>query len=129
MADSGPVVPRPASAVTLLREGAAGTLEVCMVRRHGKSAFMPSVYVFPGGALIEPDRETERTPGYCAPLGAPSGLPLGEGFYAAAIRECFEEAGILLARPSVSDDAGWPREHLARLDEQRRALNEGRTHL
>ena len=128
MANSGPVVPRPAAAVTLLRNGASGALEVCMVRRHGKSAFMPSVYVFPGGALIEQDRETERGAEYCAPLTSLSGLPLGEGFYAAAIRECFEEAGVLLARPTHGP-ADWPREHRSRLDEQRRVLNEGRTHL
>ncbi|HEY8282833.1 MAG TPA: NUDIX hydrolase [Chloroflexota bacterium] len=128
MADPGPVVPRLASAMTLLRDGVSGMLEVCMVRRHGKSAFMPSVYVFPGGALIEQDRETEQTAGYRAPLAASSGLPLGEGFYAAAIRECFEEAGVLLARPT-DGQSGWPREHRSRLDDQRRALNEGRTHL
>ncbi|HXT36954.1 MAG TPA: NUDIX domain-containing protein [Chloroflexota bacterium] len=128
MAEPGPVIPRPAAAVTLLRDGVSGTLEVCMVRRHGKSAFMPSVYVFPGGALSDQDRETERRPGSCAPLTALSILPLGEGFYAAAIRECFEEAGVLLARPTNGPD-GWPRERRPELDEHRRALNEGRTQL
>jgi len=99
-----------------------------MVRRHGKSAFMPSVYVFPGGALTEQDREAERGSWFSAPLAAPSGLPLGEGFYAAAIRECFEEAGVLLARPA-SGGAAWSHAGRARMDVHRQALNEGRTHL
>lgn len=128
MAQSGPVVPRPAAAVTLLRDGVSGALEVCMVRRHGKSAFMPGAYVFPGGTVTEQDRQTERETGSCAPLTDLSGLPFGEGFYAAAIRECFEEAGILLARP-IGGPPDWPRERRSQLDEQRRALNEGRTHL
>ncbi len=98
-----------------------------MVRRHGKSAFMPSVYVFPGGALTGHDREAEHTAWFSTPLAAQSGLPWGEGFYAAAIRECFEEAGVFLARPASG--ASWSPSRGARLDDHRRARNEGRTHL
>ncbi len=95
-----PVTPRPSAAVVLLREREEGGVAVFMVRRHVRSEFVPDVYVFPGGSVKETDVEAERTPGLCA-LGGPSGddaTGLGAGFRVAALRECFEEAGVLLAR-------------------------------
>src|SRR5262249_30027020 len=74
----------------------SGGLEVFMVRRHIRSEFVPDAYVFPGGTLKPADIEIERS-GCCAPAdGGPTAL--GTGFRAAALRECFEEAGVLLAR-------------------------------
>lgn len=92
-----PVAARPAAAVVLLRDGQGGGVEVFMVRRHIRSEFVPDAYVFPGGTVKLNDAETERTPGLCAPVGQ-GATALGSGFRAAAIRECFEEAGVLLAR-------------------------------
>jgi len=95
-----PVIPRPSAAVVLLRERPEGGIAVFMVRRHVRSEFVPDAYVFPGGSVKETDVATERAPGLCAPDG-PSGddaTRLGAGFRAAALRECFEEAGVLLAR-------------------------------
>jgi 8-oxo-dGTP pyrophosphatase MutT (NUDIX family) len=92
-----PATPRFAATITLVRDRAGGGIEVFMVRRHIQSDFAPDVFVFPGGSVHASDREAEQTPGLCAPvpLGATT---LGSGFRAAAIRECFEEAGVLLAR-------------------------------
>lgn len=67
-----------------------------MVRRHVRSEFVPDAFVFPGGSVNADDREAERVPGRCSPT--PEGpAALGTGFRVAAIRECFEEAGVLLA--------------------------------
>jgi 8-oxo-dGTP pyrophosphatase MutT (NUDIX family) len=89
--------PRPAATVMLVREGEQG-LSVYMARRSGRSSFVPDAYVFPGGGVDEADRSPEllsRLNGEAAP--APE-------FAIAALRELFEEAGILIA----SDFAGRP---------------------
>jgi 8-oxo-dGTP pyrophosphatase MutT (NUDIX family) len=87
---------RPASAVVLAR-GAGKGFEVFMVRRHVRSEFVPSVFVFPGGSVKLEDVTTEETPDLCQPVTL-GPTRLGTGFRAAALRECFEEAGVLLAR-------------------------------
>ncbi len=96
MGESTPVLPRPAAAIVLLRARMGGGIEVFMVRRHVRSEFVPDVFVFPGGSVSPEDREAELAPGLCAPVG-PGPTILGSGFRAAALRECFEEAGVLLA--------------------------------
>jgi 8-oxo-dGTP pyrophosphatase MutT (NUDIX family) len=60
----------------------------------------------------------------CAPVPPGTDLPLGEGFYAAAVRECFEEAGVLLARRA--DAVGFDVSLRARLVRYRDDLNQGR---
>jgi 8-oxo-dGTP pyrophosphatase MutT (NUDIX family) len=97
------VQPRLASAIMLLRDrpGRQG-IEVFMVRRVIQSDFMPDVYVFPGGSVSKDDSVAELTEGICAPIVPSPADPesrtaLGSGLRAAAIRELFEEAGILLA--------------------------------
>jgi 8-oxo-dGTP pyrophosphatase MutT (NUDIX family) len=86
------VVPaRPASTVLLLRDGAAG-LEVFMVVRHHQIDFASGALVFPGGSVDPGDRAVaEGLPG----LGGSDAGALR----IAAIRETFEECGVLLARP------------------------------
>lgn len=124
------VVPVPAATVTLLRDTARG-LEVLMLQRNFQSGFMPGMFLFPGGALDPGDRADavlSRCPGMddegaSATLGLVHG---GLAYWAAAIRESFEEAGVLLAY----DDRGTlvnPREaeRLERFDEYRRKLNAG----
>src|SRR5260370_39952230 len=97
------VEPRMASAVMLLRDLSSGQgIEVFMARRVIQSDFMPDVYVFPGGSVTKDDRTAELTRGICKPVASPAADPegrtaLGSGTRAAAIRELFEEAGILLA--------------------------------
>jgi 8-oxo-dGTP pyrophosphatase MutT (NUDIX family) len=97
MRDSGKVVPaRPASAVVLARPS-GNRFEVFMVRRHIRSEFVPDAFVFPGGSVKEADVATEMTSDLCAPVIGSGPTELGTGFRAAALRECFEEAGVLLA--------------------------------
>lgn len=95
--------PRQASAVIVLRDALASQgVEVFMVRRVIQSDFMPDVYVFPGGSVQTEDQVAEQTSGICREvspgLADPEGrTALRSGTRAAAIRELFEEAGILLA--------------------------------
>ena len=97
MSASGKVVPaRPASVVVLARPS-GNQFEVYMVRRHIQSEFVPDAYVFPGGSVKEADVVTETVPNLCAPVIGSGPTYLGSGFRAAALRECFEEAGVLLA--------------------------------
>lgn len=74
------MVPRPAATLILLRDGAQG-VEVLMMQRAKESAFLGGAYVFPGGSLDQTDEG--------------GGDPLMK-YRFAAVRECFEEAGILL---------------------------------
>jgi ADP-ribose pyrophosphatase len=74
--------PRPAASVVLLRRGGKHrdrALEVLLLKRTEKAAFMPGVWVFPGGAVDPGDGEDEA------------------GYRACAVRELGEEAGIELA--------------------------------
>ena len=82
----------PAATVMLLRDSHGG-LEVFMLRRTSRAAFAGGMYVFPGGGRLDHND--------------------GHGdaaFVVAAIRECFEEAGVLLAydRSGVLLDFGDP---------------------
>jgi 8-oxo-dGTP pyrophosphatase MutT (NUDIX family) len=82
------VSPIPASTVLLLRDGAEG-LEVLMIVRHSASGFAAGALAFPGGKLDPAD--TGLAPAaFADPAGA---------YRVAAIRETYEEAGLLLARP------------------------------
>jgi 8-oxo-dGTP pyrophosphatase MutT (NUDIX family) len=85
----------------LVRDGDEG-MEVFMLRRNLESDFVGGLYVFPGGAVDEADRHADleavcrgRSDDEASVLlGTDSG---GLAFWVAAVRECFEEAGILLA--------------------------------
>jgi 8-oxo-dGTP pyrophosphatase MutT (NUDIX family) len=102
MTDPKPAVEiRPAATLMLVRDGVDG-MEVLMLRRNPDSVFAADAWVFPGGAVDPSDGEL---PGHTilgatdgdasASIGVPSG---GLAFFVAAVRECFEEAGVLLAR-------------------------------
>ncbi len=101
MSQQSPVTPRPASAVVLARERESGGIEVFMVRRHVRSEFVPNAFVFPGGSVKPTDIEVERDPAVSSPVESEA-TALGTGFRAAALRECFEEAGVLIARRGSS---------------------------
>ena len=98
-----PVQPRLASAVLLLRDMTPGQgIEVFMVRRVIQSDFAPDVFVFPGGSVSADDRAAEQAEQVFTPVAPGKADPegrtiLGSGTRAAAIRELFEEAGVLLA--------------------------------
>jgi 8-oxo-dGTP pyrophosphatase MutT (NUDIX family) len=79
--DGPPVVPRDSASV-LLVDGSTRPWQVLMMRRPRAADFAPGVYVFPGGSVHDEDRALEA----------------GDGCRAAAVRELFEEVGILLAR-------------------------------
>ena len=95
------VTPSPAATVTLVRDTARG-VEVLMLQRSHSLKFMPGVYVFPGGGLDAADSAPEmgelcvglEDRAASRALGVESG---GLAYWVAAIREAFEEAGILLA--------------------------------
>lgn len=104
LAESVPV--RPAATVMLVRNGDAG-VEVFMLRRSLSASFAHGQYVFPGGAVDDEDHGADLE-AVClglddAAASARYGMASGGLAWAvAAIRECFEEAGILLA----SDNGG-----------------------
>lgn len=117
MAETKALVPRPAATVTLVRE-APGGFEVLMVQRNFQSVFMPGMHVFPGGGVDGRDASDEIA-ALCVGLDdaqASRRLGIERGglaYWVAAIRESFEEAGLLLA----CDDAG----ELVTLDDEVRA--------
>lgn len=102
-----PVVPRPASTVMVLREGARG-LEVFVLRRVASMAFAPSMYVFPGGGVDAVDHEAAVDDGL---LRVVSGMGLtaeaGAAFVAAAVREVTEECGVVLEVGGLRPRAHW----------------------
>jgi glyoxylase-like metal-dependent hydrolase (beta-lactamase superfamily II)/8-oxo-dGTP pyrophosphatase MutT (NUDIX family) len=93
-----PLPPRPAATLILLRAGAAG-LETLMLQRTQSAAFLGGAHVFPGGSLDAADAAPHRVLGL-SEAQANERLDLASGglaYYVAAVRECFEEAGVLLA--------------------------------
>jgi 8-oxo-dGTP pyrophosphatase MutT (NUDIX family) len=95
------VAPRPASTILLLRDSAAASeIEIFMMVRHYQIDFNSGALVFPGGSVDKGDHEIfERPELYSGGEGLDAGAL---GFRIAAIRETFEESGILLARPKGS---------------------------
>lgn len=93
---------RDAATVMLLRDGSDGP-EVCLMQRNLNSDFVGGAYVFPGGAVDPADADVavaQRCPDL-DDVEASRRLGLAVGglaFWVAAIRESFEEAGVLLAR-------------------------------
>lgn len=128
-ADSIPV--RPAATVMLVRDGDDG-LEVFMMQRTMSAAFARGAYVFPGGKVDDADHAEVFEP-ICDNLDdaqASERLGLDHGGLAwlvAAIREMFEEAGLLLARRDGDDDVvdlDDP-DIAARYNDARHAVHEG----
>ena len=99
---TGPV--RPAATVILLRDGASG-LEVFLLKRHGLSDVLGGAFVFPGGKVDAADAQLDMAAHLDQPL-SDLHTALNEGdidmltaasLYVAAVREVFEESGILFA--------------------------------
>jgi 8-oxo-dGTP pyrophosphatase MutT (NUDIX family) len=100
--DPRAVTVRDAATVMLVRDGRDG-VEVFMLQRTLEAVFASGMYVFPGGAVDDADRSPD-VEAWCDGLtdGQASGVlevaAGGLAYWIAAIRECFEEAGVLLAR-------------------------------
>ena len=103
------VSPRPASTILLLRDAAArkvdgksrNEIEVFMMVRHYEIDFNSGALVFPGGSVDKGDNDIIANPSL---YSGGEGMDTGElSFRIAAIRETFEESGILLARPKGSN--------------------------
>ncbi len=110
--------PRPSATVVLVRQGQDAP-EILMVKRHARTAF-GSAHVFPGGVLEPADLRVGDRSRDLSDADASRILELPAGglaFYSAAIRELFEETGVLLAEPDPDP------EHAAAA---RAALNAGR---
>ena len=101
--------PRDAATVVILRDGAHGP-EVFLVKRHGLSDVLGGAYVFPGGKLDAADSAPghhaylDQSPQQLhAALGEPaSTLATACGLFIAALRETYEEAGVLFAQNATS---------------------------
>jgi 8-oxo-dGTP pyrophosphatase MutT (NUDIX family) len=121
-----PVEARAAATVVLLRD-AEGGLEVLLLRRHRRSGFAAGAWVFPGGVVDAADRSPQLvhlldgpTPEEWAARLQLADPAEAAGYVAAAIREAFEETGILLGQP---DGVADPHPDLAHsLEVARRAL-------
>jgi recombination protein RecT len=87
-----PAAVLPAATVLLLRDTPEG-LEVLMTRRSAGASFAPGAYVFPGGRIEEADAVAQAVATRRPTQGD---LQLTQSV--AAVRECFEELGVLLAR-------------------------------
>jgi len=110
---SKPAEPRHASTVVLLRPGAArtpGSLEVYLLRRHVDMAFAAGMCVFPGGGVDA--RDFDREIDWVGPPPAEWATrfggdeSLGRALVCAAVRETFEESGVLLAGPTADSVVG-----------------------
>lgn len=131
--EHGPVPAVPAATVMVLRD--APDLEVLMLRRNARSTFVGGGMVFPGGAVDPHDED----PGLAAVAhgrsaeDADAALRLAAGglaYWTAAIRETFEEAGLLLACDrAVDPDGQRPADQSTHLAARRLDVELGRCHL
>ncbi|HET7321796.1 MAG TPA: NUDIX domain-containing protein [Longimicrobiaceae bacterium] len=104
-----PAEPRPASTVVLAREGTDG-VEVLLLRRPGRSRFAAGAWVFPGGRVDADDAALDLSSHASGPSAAEWAARLGlddadeaTGFVVAALREAWEETGVLLTRGACPD--------------------------
>ena len=105
---------RPSSTVVVVRKGLSEP-EIFMVRRHAESSF-GAAFAFPGGVI---DTDDTKVHAFCTGLSTSQAnrrlgvKENGLDFYSAAIRELFEESGVLLASGAQPDaDLGSVRDGL-----------------
>ena len=116
----------PASTVALIRPPSGG-LEVFMIKRHTAVSVMAGAYVFPGGQLSLADSAGDIA-AWCDGVGGVRDRMNGvlddeaRAFHVAAVRELYEEAGILLARNRDGKAVGGRPGDIAALDKGRDAL-------
>ena len=129
MTGEAPAVPRLAATVLVLRDSPEGP-QVYFMRRPARSSFAASAYVFPGGAMDDGDRSPEvlgLAPGFDASVAA-SRMRLDDaqvvaGLHVGAVREVFEETGVLIGRHA--DGAGLGAADATVLAAARRSLLDG----
>lgn len=123
--------PKNASTIILVRQDAGGQFEVFLTRRPTDMDFLAGFYVFPGGSVEEEDYSEEVLTRCCglsareaqAILGDHLSAELSLGHWVAAIRELFEETGVLFCVTESGDLLDMRKEELKkRLDEKRAAL-------
>jgi len=105
-----PAAAHPAATVVVLRDALHGP-EALLLRRHGRSGFAAGAWVFPGGRVDEADRDERfrnrwRGP---EPIAWRDRLSLSEeesalGFVVAAVRETFEETGIMVGESRATGE-------------------------
>jgi 8-oxo-dGTP pyrophosphatase MutT (NUDIX family) len=120
MADDKNPAPLPAATIAIVRDGASG-LEVFMVKRHHQIDFVAGALVFPGGKLAAGDSDPALGE-YMDGVEILSEVMRATAV--AAIREAFEESGILFAR-EAGEDALVSAERLSRLEAYRVRLERG----
>ena len=127
----GAAVPRAAATVIVVRDDPAG-LQVLLLQRAEKGDHNSGAWVFPGGLVDDADRQAG---GVCTGLDdvqASARLHLPEGglrFHVAAVRECFEEAGVLLACDAQGQPVSLQGPAGERLLARRGSLHRGETSL
>ena len=128
------MIPRPAATLILVRDAGAG-MEVFMIRRTQSAAFMGGAHVFPGGGVDASDASAELAV-HCEGLDDAEASRLlgleqgGLAYWAAAMRECFEEAGLLLAHEADGEYADLNQAQRAQVFAQwRESVRAGRSTL
>jgi 8-oxo-dGTP pyrophosphatase MutT (NUDIX family) len=111
-AGTPPMEPRDSATVMLLRPAAAqdgSGIEVYMLRRRRSMSFAAGFYAYPGGSVDSRDADTEISwtgPGVAQWADWLGATPeLARGLVCAAVRETFEESGVLLAGTSEHEEA------------------------
>lgn len=104
-----PSAPRDAATVVVMRDAPKGAPpEIFFVKRNAGARFMGGAFVFPGGRLdpgdVLPDVPGDLDADACAARLGESAPAQARGLHVAALRECLEESGILLATGAVEDD-------------------------
>ncbi|WP_051966913.1 NUDIX hydrolase [Kitasatospora mediocidica] len=114
-----PPVPKPSATVVLLRDAADGP-QAYLLRRRTSMAFAAGMYAYPGGG-VDP-RDAEAAPAWAGPSPDAWAARLGvdrataQAVVCAAVRETFEEAGVLLAGPderTIAPARDWSAERAA----------------
>jgi len=116
----------PQAATLILVRPHAGELQVYLLRRSPTSAFMPGLFVFPGGLVDSADCDEVFWADHLDLTPQAIGERLGRGlesavalrYAVAAVRETFEEAGVFFAAPAASTQAGLKRAGERRLRER-----------
>ena len=128
------MIPRPSATVMVIRDGPRG-LETFMLRRRLEMAFVPGAHVFPGGAVDVEDGfddvaeccEGLTDEAASRMLGVDGG---GLAYWVAAVREAFEEVGVLFAQDRTGAMVSLDHDdHAARFRAHRRGIDQGSVRL
>ena len=126
---SPPAIPAPAATLVLLRDRPGGPAEILLIQRHGRSKFAAGDYVFAGGKVEAGDipDDVERFCPALAPeqarawLGGDLTAAQALAYWVGAIREAFEEVGLLLAYDRGGGFVRFTPENRARFEAHRAA--------